>query len=131
MKIISATFFFYLVLIPLFIVAAEIETDSPIIAVEKFIAASRNGDVEFLETLITGPYYEKRKSLLEDNKGYAEFLRKNFENILLEIKQVRFQNNYAIVQIEKSKQNDHIIDFELILVKDEMGMWKVFDEVLD
>jgi hypothetical protein len=120
-----------LVFIPLFIVAAEIETDSPIIAVEKFIVASRNGDLEFLETLITGPYYEKRKSLLEDNKGYAEFLRKNFENILLEIKQVRFHNNYAIVQIKKSTQNSHIIDFELILVKDEMGMWKVFDEVLE
>jgi hypothetical protein len=133
MKIISTIFFFYLVFIPLFISSAEIETDCPTLTVEKFIIASRNGDLELLKTLITGPYYEKRMLLLEYNEGYADFLRKNFEDIFFEINKVEFQNdpNYAIVQIKKIMHNNQFINFELILIKDNMGNWKVFDEVLD
>lgn len=133
MKIFFLISFLSLIFIPLQVNALEIETEYAIETVEKFIYASENGDIGLLKTLITGPYYDKRKSLLEDNEGYSDFLKKYFQDITLEILEVKFNNhyNYAFVKIKKEMHNIDVINFELILIKDEMGIWRVFDEVLD
>jgi hypothetical protein len=50
-------------------------------AVIGFFEASKNGDVEKMKTFIGGPFYDKRRSLLEKNKGYPTYLIKYYKGI--------------------------------------------------
>jgi hypothetical protein len=46
-----------------------------------FFEASKNGDVEKMKNFIAGPFYEKRRSLLQKNRGYPDYLRKYYKEI--------------------------------------------------
>jgi hypothetical protein len=120
-------------LMPIWISAEEIEMEGPIEIVEKFLIASQNGEVEVMKTLIAGPYYERRKELLEDNKAYPDFLRKYFEEVFVRIVEVENQeiNGSVMVVLENEVNNGHIINTKLILRKDQTGAWKIFDELLE
>jgi len=120
-------------LMPTWISAEEIEIEGPVEIVEKFLIASQNGEVEVMKTLIAGPYYERRKELLEDNKAYPDFLRKYFEEVFVRIVEVENQeiNGSVIVVLENEVNNGQIINTKLILRKDQTGAWKIFDELLE
>ena len=47
----------------------------------QFFEASKNGDVEAMKDLIAGPFYDSRKTLLEMNKDYPEFLKKFYHGV--------------------------------------------------
>jgi len=51
----------------------------------KFYKASKDGDVETMKHLIAGQFYNSRKVLLNENKGYPKFLRKYYEGSKMQV----------------------------------------------
>ena len=58
------------------------EVDDTVIG---FFEASKNGDVEKMKNFIAGPFYEKRRSLLEKNKRYPDYLKKYYKGIEIQL----------------------------------------------
>ena len=110
--------------------AAEIDAAGPREVVERYLAASQNGDVDTMKACISGPYYERRRDLIENNKSYPDFLRDYFDGVRIDVVEVRTQddNGSAIVVLKNQLREGSIIYTKLILKKDQMDNWKIFDE---
>lgn len=50
-----------------------------------FFEASKNGDVEKMKNFIAGPFYEKRRTLLEKNKRYPDYLKNYYKTIEIQL----------------------------------------------
>jgi hypothetical protein len=113
--------------------AAEIDAAEPGKVVQRYLAASQNGDVDTMKACISGPYYEKRRDLLENNKSYPDFLRDYFDGVRIDVVEVRTQDDdgSAIAVLKSQPREGAIIYSKLILKKDQMGKWKIFDELFD
>lgn len=140
----------------------EAQVTDPAETVREFFAASKAGDTETMKRLISGPFYNNRKVLLEKNKKYPQFLREHFKNniILVEksttgdasmVKQSYpklFQRYYqrsglgvnnhkaknsemvAVLVVRRILPDGNSFYMELLLQKDNYGVWKIVDEVL-
>ena len=109
------------------------ESAGPIETVEKFFEVSQMGDIQSIKSLIAGRYYNNRKALLEKNKDYAEYLRKYYKNITVQVLSAEIQSldGHATVFAKRQFPNGKELDTKFVLKKDENGIWKIYDEILD
>lgn len=130
---ISYLFVAAFLLSPLNMSKAGAELVGPIETVKEFFEVSRIGDIESIKNLITGPLYNSRKALLEKNQGYAEYLRKYYENITVRIVHADIQsaNGSATVFLKRRFSDGKELDTKLLLKRDENGIWKIYDEILE
>lgn len=104
----------------------------PVDTVQSFYQASANGDVEIMKALITGPFYKRRQKLLEDNQGYADFLKGYYFRVNTEILSTDIEESTgkAVIVVSQTFQDGSRIDTTLLLKKEYDGSWKIYDELL-
>lgn len=104
----------------------------PVQAVQNFYQASADGDVETMKTLITGPFYKRRQRLLEENQGYADFLKDYYFRVDTEIVSTAIEDSTgkAVVVVSQAFQDGSRINTTLFLNKENDGSWKINDELL-
>jgi len=104
----------------------------PVQAVQNFYQASVDGDVETMKALITGPFYKRRQRLLEENQGYADFLKDYYFRVDTEIvsTDMKESTGKAAVVVSQTFQDGSRINTTLLLNKENDGSWKINDELL-
>ena len=104
----------------------------PEVSVQNFYQASADGDVETMKTLITGPFYKRRQRLLEENQGYADFLKDYYFGVSTEIAstEIKDSTGKAVIVVSQTFQDGSQIDTTLLLKKENDGSWKIYDELL-
>ena len=125
-----AIFLFIGILIGFSTAASGAEITGPIDTVQQYFTASKNGDVETIKNLITGPFLNTRKALIERNSGYSDFLVKQFEGVEIEIISTEIGNdgNSAFVTVRRLYPNGNTLDTNFSLKKADDGTWKIFKE---
>ena len=95
----------------------------------QFFEASKNGDTARMKQLMAGSFYNRRKTLLEENTQYPDFLRKHYDGAGLQITSMREDRGGWVVEV-RIKFADSTVDSNKWLVqKDASGAWKIIDEV--
>jgi hypothetical protein len=97
----------------------------------EYFAACKRGDVEIIKDLAAGRFYEKRKSLLNSNAGYPDFLVQQFKGLRINIVQVSRmdENRRASVLVDRQYPDGSFLRTQFILEKYQ-GAWKIYDEQL-
>jgi hypothetical protein len=108
------------------------EITGPVDTVQQFFAAAKNGEMENMKNLITGPFLNRRKALIERNPGYPDFLIKQLEGIEIEIISTEIENDgsSAFVTVRRFYLNGSTFDTKFSLKKSDNDTWKIFDERL-
>jgi len=108
------------------------ETTGPADTVQQFFMASKSGEIETMRNLITGPFFNRRKALIERNPGYSDFLKKQLEGVEMEIVSTEIGNDgsSAFVMVRRLYPNGSSFDTRFSLKKGENDTWKIFDERL-
>jgi hypothetical protein len=106
------------------------EITGPADTVQEFFMASKNGDIGIMKNLITGPFFNRRKSLIERNSGYPDFLRKQLQDVEIEIISTETGNDgsSAFVTVRRYYPDGSTIDTKFSLKISDNGTWKIFDE---
>ena len=105
------------------------EPASPDECVMQFFEASKNGDTARMTQLMAGSFYNQRKTLLEENTTYPDFLRKHYDGAHLQIMNMREEPRGWVVEV-RIKFADGTVDSNKFLVqKDAGGAWKIVQEV--
>ena len=105
------------------------EPASPDDCVMQFFEASKNGDTARMKQLMAGTFYNQRKTLLEENTTYPDFLRKHYDGAHLQIINMREEPRGWVVEV-RIKYPDGTVDSNKWLVqKDASGTWKIIDQV--
>jgi hypothetical protein len=90
------------IIISVILLAAVCIADStaaePSDIVKDFFSASANGDVMTMSELSAGAFYERRKTLLEMNQGYPEFLKKYYSGVIVKIGKVYSSNDEGFLK---------------------------------
>jgi hypothetical protein len=89
----------------------NIENDQNTQVLNNLFDALRTGDISTLKRLFVGEMYEKRKKLLEQNEGYAQFLRDYYRGAVFEINNISQYNDTPIVDFTiflPDGKKDHI-----------------------
>jgi hypothetical protein len=100
--------------------------------VQKFYWASAEGDLEVMKMCIAGHFYERRKTLIEKNKGYADFLKDHYAGVITEVMSVEVDDaaGQATVVIKNTYQGGSSFNTTLLLSEENGGSWKINDEHL-
>jgi hypothetical protein len=105
------------------------EPASPSDCVMQFFEASKNGDTAKMKQLMAGPFYAQRKTLLEENTTYPDFLRKHYADTRLQVISLREERGGWVAEV-RIKFPDGTVDTNKWLVqKDVSGPWKIIDQV--
>jgi len=106
------------------------EIAGPADTVQQFFVAYKNGEIQTIKGMITGPFYNRRETLIERNPGYSEFLRKQFEHVEIEIISTAIgpDGNTAFVTARRIYPDGSTIDTKFSLQKSNNDTWKIFDE---
>ena len=104
----------------------------PVEIVQKFYQASAEGDIQAMKTFADGPFYERRKILIEQNQGYADFLRDHYSGMMTEIVSADIEDaaDKAVIVVKMTSREGSSFDTTLFLKKDNNGLWKINDERL-
>ena len=110
--------------------ASDGTVPGPADAVQQFFTASKNGDIETMRNLITGLFLNRRKTLIEKNPGYSDFLRKQLKGVEIEIISTAIEDNgsSASVTVRRVYPDGSTFDTKFSLDKSDNGTWKIFDE---
>ena len=105
------------------------EPASPDECVAQFFEASKNGDTARMKQLMAGSFYDQRKTLLENNTTYPDFLRKHYDGARLQITDMREDRGGWVVEL-RTKFADGTVDTnQFLLQKDATGSWKIVQTV--
>jgi hypothetical protein len=96
--------------------------------VQLYFTALKEGDIAGIKNVVSESFYSKRKVLLDQNRGYADFLRKIYSNADINIINVDISDDRAYVRVEQSSDGNNRNETVLELVKDDVGSWKIDQE---
>lgn len=126
----SLTILFFCMLIGYAPANAGNDAAGPETTVLQFFKAFKIGDIETMSSLITGPFYARRKALLERNIGYHDFLKNQLEGVEFEIisSEINNDDTSAIVTLRRAYPDGSTFNTTLTVLKDDTGTWKIVDE---
>jgi hypothetical protein len=61
--------------------------------VHQYFSALKEGDIPGLKSVMSDAYYTKRKTLLERNAGYADFLVENYRDVQIAVLDVNIADD--------------------------------------
>lgn len=93
--------------------------------VHQYFSALKGGDIPSLKAVMSDSYYAKRKTLLERNAGYADFLIENYRDVEVTVLDVNIADDEAYVTVEKVHAGNGREEIILILVKIDDWAWKI------
>lgn len=104
----------------------------PADVVGEYLLACQEGDLDEIKKLITGPYYNKRKSLLNENAGYANFLVSHFIGVkFFIISETMNSLGQEVVVVERQYPDGTFLRTKFIVVAGQnKKTWKIYDEQL-
>jgi hypothetical protein len=105
------------------------EPASPSDCVMQFFEASKNGDTARMKQLMAGSFYNQRKTLLEENTQYPDFLRKHYDGARLQIMKMREDRGGWVVEVRIKFAEGTVDSNKWLVQKDASGAWKIIDEV--
>lgn len=101
-------------------------------SVETYFDYLKNGDTEGILNILTDPLLSERRTLLENNTDYPEFLRKTYEGANLEIRNVeRVDKDIRMVEVEIHLGSDGSSLKTKFLVKKVNDSWKISEEITE
>ena len=108
------------------------EESGPANTVNNYYAACQNGNIEAIKNLITGPFYEKRKVLLNENLGYSKFLIQHFKDVKFNLisENIRDNERLSEVVIERKYPDGSRLQTRFIIKKNNNEIWKIYNEEL-
>ena len=95
----------------------------------QFFEASKNGDTARMTQLMAGSFYNQRKTLLEENTKYPDFLRKHYEGARLQIMNMREEPGGWVVEVRIKFAEGTVDSNKFLVQKDASGAWKIVQEV--
>lgn len=107
------------------------DQSGPIGVVKLYIDACKTGDVAVLKSIIAGPFLERRKLLLEKNRGYSDFLKEYHKGIGIGIATVKpgeDENSATVVVRHQPLNGSGGSNIALIVRREPGGPWLIFDE---
>jgi hypothetical protein len=105
------------------------EPASPDECVVQFFEASKNGDTARMKQLMAGSFYNQRKTLLEENTQYPDFLRKHYDGARLQVTNVREDRGGWVVELRIKFADGTVDSNKFLLQKDASGTWKIVQDV--
>jgi hypothetical protein len=93
--------------------------------VHQYFSALKEGDIPGLKSVMSDAYYTKRKTLLERNAGYADFLVENYRDVQIAVLDVNIADDKAYVTVEKVHAADGREEIVMILIKTDDWAWKI------
>jgi hypothetical protein len=102
---------------------------SPDECVVQFFEASKNGDLKTMKQLIAGSFYAQRKTLLEENAQYPDFLRKHYADTRLQVTSMREERGVWMAEVRIKFPDGSVDSNKWLLQKDASGTWKIIDEM--
>ena len=93
--------------------------------VRQYFSALKEGDIPGLKSVMSQAYYTKRKTLLERNAGYSDFLVENYRDVEIAVLDVNIADDKAYVTVEKVHAMDGREEIVMILVKTDDWAWKI------
>jgi len=97
----------------------------PVDVVRQYFSALKEGDIPGLKSVMSDAYYTKRKTLLERNAGYSDFLVENYRDVEIAVLDVNIADDKAYVTVEKVHAMDGREEIVMILVKTDDWAWKI------
>lgn len=70
----------------------------PAETVTEFFIASKTGDTKAMKRLISGPFYDSIRVLLEKNKKYPQFLREHYKGHIIQVVESTIGNTDIVKQ---------------------------------
>ena len=108
-----------------------VEADEVTDMVNGYLNALTSGDTILLKAYIGGQFYNSRKSLLEKNADYSEFLRDFYKSSKFRIVNVEPDDRNPDdkrVTVEFLFSGGNISRTALVVSMDSSGEWKIIDE---
>lgn len=102
---------------------------SPDECVVQFFEASKNGDVKTMKQLMAGPFYAQRKTLLEENVQYPDFLRKHYADTRLQIMSLRAERGGWVADVRIKFPDGTVDSNKWLLQQDASATWKIMQEI--
>ena len=130
MRIICICFLCFFLTISSYCLNAE-ET-GPADTIHNYFSACQNGDIEAIKNLITRPFYDKRKVLLNNNTGYSKFLIQHFDAVELNVisSSILDVDRLSEIVVERKYPDDSRLKTKFILTKEDNKTWKIYSEGL-
>jgi len=97
-------------------------------ATEIFIEALINGDISTIRSHIAGSLKNRLKRLLNDNRSYSQFLRKQYANALFLIDDPVINGERASVNVSIEFQQNEKRFFKIKLEKINNGKWMIIEQ---
>ena len=105
------------------------EPASPSDCVMQFFEASKNGDTARMKQLMAGPFYAQRKTLIEENTTYPDFLRTHYAGARLQINSLREERSGWVVEVRINFPDGTVDSNKWLVQKAAGGTWKIIDQV--
>jgi len=93
--------------------------------VHQYFSALKQGDIPSLKAVMSDSYYTKRKTLMERNAGYSDFLVENYRDVEVAVLDVNIANDKAYVTVEKVYAGNGREEIVMILLKTDDWTWKI------
>jgi len=97
-------------------------------ATEIFIEALISGDISTIRSHIAGSLKNRLKTLLNDNKSYSQFLRKQYANAVFLIDDPIIDGERASVDVSIEFQQNEKRFFKIKLEKINNGKWMIIEQ---
>lgn len=105
------------------------ETVDAVIA--NYFEALKNGNIDTIRNYIAGNFYKKKKTLLENNKDYPEFLREFYQGAEVQIRNSTQVDDKAVAEVWVYSPDRSISVTKIRLEKDSSNTWKIVEEIND
>lgn len=108
------------------------EEFGPADTVRNYFTACQTGDIETIKYLITGPFYDKRKVLLNNNTGYSKYLIQHFDSIEINVISASIIDidRLSEVVVERKYPDGSRLKTKFIVTKEDNKIWKIYGEEL-
>ena len=118
--------------VAVFLGAQALRAEQPASAdecVAQFFEASKSGDTAKMKQLIAGTFYNQRKTLLEENTTYPDFLRTHYDRAHLQITNMREEPRGWVVEVRIKYADGNVDSNKFLVRKDASGTWKIIQDI--
>ena len=121
------------VLISNIIISAPLSAQDtgPAYTVMQYFSACQRGDIDEIKSLVAGPLYAKKSSLLNNNADYSNFLIQQFKGVkAVIISETQSNDNMGTeVILERQHPGGSFLQTKYV-VRYNDNAWKIYDEQL-
>ncbi len=127
MKIIIVLFFVFLTCMLPFRYA-HADNNVVELIVTPFFAALQSGDLNTIQSYVSGDMQQKMTGAFEQDKNYGTFLKQRYDGAIFNPAILEQGENRMIVSVETIFQEKGRSTFNLIVQQNSTGIWQIIDQ---